>query len=296
MGSGRLFASEPLGRLGELFERLEVFVTPVPAGERPDGGQRNTRLQGQLRNPHAVGGEANCFNGVGNLGHGRKYYDLSYAPQAKLRKLVVAPAFSFGQGLAMVDVIDRRRAAFQGWVKANGGVRAVAERAEVPATTLYSYLGGKSQSLKGTTQDAIAQAFSVSTDDLFGSKATTVPVVGYVQAGAEAVLFAAGQGPFDYVPAPEGSTENTVAVEIRGESLGSFFTEWLVFYDDVRSPVTPDLHNRLCVVGLPDDRILVKKIKPSQAPGLFHLLSQTEDPILDQEVAWAARVKTMSPR
>jgi len=196
----------------------------------------------------------------------------------------------------MVDVIDRRRAAFQAWVKENGGVRGVAERADVPATTLYSYLGGKSQSLKGTTQDAIAQAFSVSTDDLFGSRATTVPVVGYVQAGAEAVLFAAGQGPFDYVPAPEGSTENTVAVEIRGESLGSFFTEWLVFYDDVRSPITPDLHNKLCVVGLPDDRILVKKVKPSQAPGLFHLLSQTEDPILDQEVTWAARVKTMSPR
>ncbi len=124
----------------------------------------------------------------------------------------------------------------------------------------------------------------------------TVPVVGYVQAGAEAVLYSAGQGPFDFVQAPPGSSSSTVAVEIRGESLGSFFTEWLVFYDDVRSPVTSDLHGRLCVVGLPDGRILVKQVKPSRTPGLFHLMSQTEGPILDQELLWAAKVNSMQPR
>lgn len=196
----------------------------------------------------------------------------------------------------MSDKITMRREAFRSWIKENGGVTAVMKKADVPRSTIYSYLDGTSDSLKGTTQDKIAEAFGIGADEMFGAKVATVPVVGYVQAGAEAVLFAAGQGPFDYVPAPEGSTDKTVAVEIRGESLGSFFTEWLVFYDDVRSPITSDLHNTLCVVGLPDDRILVKKIKPSQAPGLFHLLSQTEDPILDQEVTWAARVKTMSPR
>lgn len=195
----------------------------------------------------------------------------------------------------MSEAIDRRREAFRAWVKAQGGVKAVAVKADVPPTTIYSYLGGKSQSLKGITQDAIAQAYSVSADDLFGGRAT-VPVVGYVQAGAEAVLFAAGQGPFDHVPAPEGSTDRTVAVQIRGESLGEFFSEWLVFYDDVRSPITPDMHNQLCVVGLPDDRILVKLIKPARDPGLFHLLSQTEGPMLDEEILWGARVKAMTPR
>lgn len=129
-----------------------------------------------------------------------------------------------------------------------------------------------------------------------GARPATVPVVGYVKAGAEAVLYAEGQGPFDYVPAPEGATEKTVAVEIRGESLGEFFDEWLVFYDDVHSPITPDQLGQLCVVGLPDGRVLVKKIRPAREPGLYHLLSQTEGPILDQEVAWAARVKHMSPR
>jgi len=69
-----------------------------------------------------------------------------------------------------------------------------------------------------------------------------------------------------------------------------------VFYDDVRSPVTPDLYGKLCVVGLPDGRILVKQVKPSKTSGLYHLMSQTEGSLLDQEILWAAKVKNMSPR
>lgn len=124
---------------------------------------------------------------------------------------------------------------------------------------------------------------------------TTVPLVGYVGAGAEAFFFA-DQGEIDRVPAPEGATESTVAVEIRGESLGSFFDRWIVYYDQVRRPVTPDLLGRLCIVGLEDGRILVKKLQRSKARGLFHLLSQTEGPILDVAVDWAAPVKLMAPR
>lgn len=122
------------------------------------------------------------------------------------------------------------------------------------------------------------------------------PLVGFVSAGSRAHFFADGQGPFDEVAAPDGATDNTVAVEIRGDSLGSFFNEWLVYYDDVRAPVTPDLIGRLCVVGLPDGRVLIKKIKASSTPGLYHLLSQTEEPILDVEIVWAARVRSMTPR
>jgi Predicted transcriptional regulator len=124
----------------------------------------------------------------------------------------------------------------------------------------------------------------------------TVPLVGYVSAGAQAVLFSEGQGPFDEVPAPDNTTDATVAVEIRGESLGPLFNEWLVYYDDVRRPVTSDLYGKLCVIGLPDGRILVKKLQRSRVSGLYHLLSNNEDPMLDQEVEWAARVKTMTPR
>lgn len=129
-----------------------------------------------------------------------------------------------------------------------------------------------------------------------GSEARMVPIVGYVGAGAIANLFAEGQGPFDEVEAPPGSHPKTVANEIRGDSLGPFFNEWLLFYDDVRTPVTQDLFGELCVVGLSDGRVLVKKLQAGVAPGLFTLLSQYEAPILDVEVEWAAKVKGMQPR
>ncbi|WP_210259487.1 hypothetical protein [Devosia sp. 1635] len=126
----------------------------------------------------------------------------------------------------------------------------------------------------------------------------TVPVVGYVGAGAEAHFYALSDGELDRVPAPENAGPETVAVEIRGESLGPLFARWLVHYDEIRSPITSDLINQLCVVGLPDDRVLVKKVRNSKSktPGLYDLLSNAEDPIFDVPIAWAAKVKSMVPR
>lgn len=123
----------------------------------------------------------------------------------------------------------------------------------------------------------------------------TVRLVGYVGAAAEAHFYAVDQENLDEVPAPEGATPSTVAVEIRGTSLGALFDRWLVFYDDVRRPVTADLIGKLCVVGLDDERVLIKKIKRGRE-GRFTLLSNTEEPIHNAVIEWAARVKTMVPR
>lgn len=120
-----------------------------------------------------------------------------------------------------------------------------------------------------------------------------VPVVGYVGAGQEAHFEPVD---LDEVPAPEGSTEHTVAVVIRGDSMGSFFDGWLVFYDNVQRPVTHDLIGKICVVGLVDGRTMIKKLQRSKTKGLFHLLSQNQEPIMDVPVEWAALVKTMVPR
>lgn len=130
-----------------------------------------------------------------------------------------------------------------------------------------------------------------------GTRGTaTVPLVGFVGAGAATTLFAEGQGPFDEVEAPDGATPSTVAVEVRGESLGALFDRWLIFYDDVHDPPRGRLLNRLCVCGLPDGRVLVKKLQRGQLPGLFNLISNTEPPIYDAQVEWAAAVKAMVPR
>lgn len=129
------------------------------------------------------------------------------------------------------------------------------------------------------------------------AEANRVPMVGYVRAGASAAFYATATDPLDWVAPIEDMTKDTVAVQIQGESLGSFFDTWLVYYDEVRSPVTPDLIGKLCVVGLMDDRVVVKKIKKSKTPGLYNLLSNTgQEDIEDVEIIWAARVKQMGPR
>ena len=126
--------------------------------------------------------------------------------------------------------------------------------------------------------------------------ANGVPLVGYVGAGADAILFADGHMPSEFVDAPDGATANTVAVEVQGTSLGELFDRWLVYYDAIRAPVTSDLLNRLCVVGLADGRVLVKKLVKGQLADRYTLKSNTEPPIYDAVVVWAARVKQMTPR
>ena len=52
----------------------------------------------------------------------------------------------------------------------------------------------------------------------------------------------------------------------------------------------------MCVCGLSDGRVLVKALKRSQIPGYWTLLSNTEPPIYDVALDWAALVREMRPR
>jgi transcriptional regulator with XRE-family HTH domain len=122
------------------------------------------------------------------------------------------------------------------------------------------------------------------------------PLVGYVGAGAIAHFYADGQGPFDEVEAPLDARPTTVAVQIRGHSLGALFDNWLVFYDDIRDPPDESLVGRMCVCGLADGRVLIKALKRSQHTGLWHLLSNAEPPIYDVGLTWAAPVREMRPK
>ncbi len=128
---------------------------------------------------------------------------------------------------------------------------------------------------------------------MFGDLA--VPLVGHVGAGSEAHYYAESHGHLGSVRMPPGGTEETVAVEIRGDSLGSPFNGWTVYYDERRDPPTPDLIGQLCVVGLENGQILIKKLVRGRAPNRFDLWSATEGPLQDQVVLWAALVTAMLP-
>ena len=156
---------------------------------------------------------------------------------------------------------------------------------------------GTRKGVSTVTIAALAPALKTSPQWLLSGEGLPmqVPLVGYVGAGAETVLLDLGQGPFDEVKAPDWATPSTVAVKIRGTSLGFLIDGWIAFYDDRRDPPGQELSGKLCICGLADGRILAKAIRPGSAPGLWHLESQTEPTLFDQKVEWAAEILEMRP-
>lgn len=159
----------------------------------------------------------------------------------------------------------------------------------------YVKLEGGSRRLSDKWIRLASEAYGIDPGEVVTERSATVPVAGYVGAGTAMHFYAEGQGPLGEAPAPEGATPHTVAAEIRGDSLGPLFVGWRVYWDDRRDPVTADLIGELCVVGLADGRVLVKQLSRGRTEGRFALHGQFGEAILDAELLWAAKVKSLMP-
>lgn len=130
--------------------------------------------------------------------------------------------------------------------------------------------------------------------EIMGSE--TVPVVGYVGAGAEAHFYDAGQGPFGEANMPPRGKTSLVAVVVRGDSMaGTVDDGSTVYYDDRRTPPSEDLIGRLCIVCLKDGRVLLKKLRQGRSAGRWDLYSANGPVMIDQVVEWAAKVLFIAP-
>lgn len=200
-------------------------------------------------------------------------------------------------------------------------LRAIAKAAGVKQTGLGDLLGVSqpqiSRYLKGAeprrpAYDKIMDAarkygvpvdpdHDVSSEDVaatLGSKPKRmIKIKGYVGAGGKAHYYAVDPGDLGEIEGDDRDTDQTTALVIIGTSLGKFFNRWHVLYDDVRSPVTEDLIGELCVVGLDDDRVLIKKIQQA-GKGRFDLISNAENEptISGVKIEWAAKVTDLRPR
>lgn len=144
--------------------------------------------------------------------------------------------------------------------------------------------------------ERLAPHLGVSPQHLVFANARKVNVMGYASAGGDTIVFGDAQGPFDEVNAPSWATERTVAVQIRGTSLGRPFNNWLAFYNDRRDPPDESLIGELCICGLADGRVMIKTLQKGSSKGRYHLESLTEPTIPDQRVDWAAIVEEMRRR
>ena len=144
--------------------------------------------------------------------------------------------------------------------------------------------------------ESAMRAFDATEREVLGADDQQVPVVGMVRAGSDAIAYGDGDGPFGEVDGPEGTNSDTVAVEVRGDSLGAFFDGSLLFYDDVRTPPDESLIGRICVCGLEDHRVVVKTLRHGQLPGSWTLFANIGPPMYDVRIEWAARVRYIRPK
>ena len=100
-----------------------------------------------------------------------------------------------------------------------------------------------------------------------------------------------------YAEMPPNGGPDFVAVVVRGDSMAGFAGDGAtLYYRDRREPPTDDLMGRVCVVGLDDCQVIVKRIRHGRTRGRFDLYDNSGDMILaDQGVFWAARVEFIRP-
>lgn len=127
----------------------------------------------------------------------------------------------------------------------------------------------------------------------------SVPLKGFASAGDRIEYYPLAEDELDRVDAPDNATENTVAIAIRGDSLGAAFNGWIAYYDHVERPITDALINQLCVLGLSDGSVQIKRVMPSRNKRFVHLVSNTGAQVSDVPkslIEWAAKVIRMTQR
>lgn len=153
--------------------------------------------------------------------------------------------------------------------------------------------------IRGPVAEKYARAFNVSVHWLlFGGSSSrhtraTVPVVGFVGAGAEVELLDGEtfkDQAIEEVAAPPGAAPNTVCVRVRGESMiPAYRPDDLLFYSE-RGPSTQSDYRQERIVWLEDGRVFLKTILPGSKRGLVSLTSWNAGPIVDVAVSYTAKI------
>ena len=124
-----------------------------------------------------------------------------------------------------------------------------------------------------------------------------VPVVGMVGANPDGVvLFALGQEPTDLAPIPPGGTEKAAALRVAGHSMRGVADDGaLIYFEDQRTPPTPDMLGHVVVVETDTDEVLVKRLLRGSRPGLYDLESVAGPTRQDARLRWAAHITAIIP-
>ena len=124
-----------------------------------------------------------------------------------------------------------------------------------------------------------------------------VQVIGRVGANPEGVvLFATGQDPAELAPIPPGGTDKAAALKVVGHSMHGVADDGaLIYFEDQRTPPTPDMLGHVVVVETDTDEVLVKRLLRGSRPGLYDLESVAGPMRRDARLRWAAHITAITP-
>jgi transcriptional regulator with XRE-family HTH domain len=124
-----------------------------------------------------------------------------------------------------------------------------------------------------------------------------VAVIGHVGANPDGtVLFALGQDPAQLAPIPPGGTVQARALKVSGHSMrGVADNGALIYFEDQRTPPSPDMLGHVVVVETDTDEVLVKRLLRGSKPGLYDLESVAGPVRPDARLRWAAHITAIIP-
>jgi transcriptional regulator with XRE-family HTH domain len=124
-----------------------------------------------------------------------------------------------------------------------------------------------------------------------------VRVIGHVGANPEGiVLFATGNDPGELAPIPPGGTELARALKVVGHSMRGVADDGaLIYFEDQRTPPSPDMLGHVVVVETDDDQMLVKRLLRGSKNGFFDLESLAGPTLRDAKLRWAAHITAIIP-
>ena len=124
-----------------------------------------------------------------------------------------------------------------------------------------------------------------------------VPILGRVGANPDGlILFATGQEPGDLAPIPPGGSELARALLVVGHSMHGLADDGaLIYFEDQRTPPTPDMLGHIVVVEVETDEVLVKRLLRGSRAGRFDLESIAGPTRHDARLRWAAHITAIIP-
>ncbi len=129
------------------------------------------------------------------------------------------------------------------------------------------------------------------------AEAGFVPIIGRVGANPDGlVLFGQGQEPGDLAPIPPGGTDQARALLVVGHSMRGIADDGaLIYFEDQRTAVTPDMLGHVVVVEVDTDEVLVKRLLRGSRPGRYDLESIAGPTRQDAKLRWAAHITAIIP-